>query len=348
MTGIIRKRCLLLGDAGLTMMLYLRHMKHYKLILIVLSLIACNRKAVQDEQTIKQPESVPVTMPSLVILGIVQDAGSPHIGCEKECCSTLFANLDPSRMVVSLGIIDPQNKRTFLVEATPDITQQLHLLRKFTTFKNDDVPDGIFLTHAHIGHYAGLMYLGREALGAKGVSVYAMPRMKSFLENNGPWNQLVELENITLNPIQADTPVVLSSSITVTPFRVPHRDEFSETVGYVIEGPEKKALFIPDIDKWDKWERSIVDEIKTVDYAFLDATFYDGAEINNRDINEIPHPFVIESLEVFKNLPAEEKSKIYFIHFNHTNPLLIPDSEQAKKVREAGYGIARTGSVFRL
>jgi pyrroloquinoline quinone biosynthesis protein B len=310
-------------------------------------LSGCIQSSVQD-QTEKTSEVVPLTSPSLVILGTVQDAGSPHIGCEKACCSALVANPDPSRMVVSLGIIDPEYEKTFLIDATPDITKQLRMLRSFTSFKTDDVIDGIFLTHAHMGHYAGLLYLGREALGAQGVKVYAMPRMKSFLETNGPWSQLVELENITLHPIHADNPVVLSSSITITPFRVPHRDEYSETVGYVIEGPEKKALFIPDIDKWDKWERSIVDEIAEVDYAFLDATFFDGAEINNRDIKEIPHPFVIESMELFKNLPPEEKSKIHFIHFNHTNPLLIPDSEQAEKVREAGYGIAMTGSIFRL
>ncbi len=316
--------------------------------MVVMFLLGCVRSPVHDQQAEKASEILLLTSPSLVILGTVQDAGSPHIGCEKECCTGLFTTPDPSRMVVSLGIIDPPNEQTFLVEATPDIARQLHMLRNIASFKNEDVPNGIFLTHAHIGHYAGLMYLGREALGAKGVPVYAMPRMKSFLENNGPWSQLVELENITLNPIQADKPVVLSSSITITPFRVPHRDEYSETVGYVIEGPEKKALFIPDIDKWDKWERSIVDEISKVDYAFLDATFFDGEEINNRDIKEIPHPFVMESMALFKNLPAEEKSKIYFIHLNHTNPLLIPGSDQAKKVQESGYGIALSGSVFRL
>lgn len=342
------ERCLLLGDTGLAMMLYIRHMKCYEFLLTMMFLIACNRIVVQDEQ-VESPEAiVPVTVPAIVILGTTQDAGSPHIGCEKECCSGLFVNPDPSRMVVSLGIIDPQDKRTYLLEATPDITQQLRMLRKFTSFKNDEVPDGIFITHAHIGHYAGLMYFGREALGSKGVTVYAMPRMKSFLENNGPWSQLVELQNIILQPIQADTPVVLSSSISITPFRVPHRDEFSETVGFIIEGPEKKALFVPDIDKWDKWERKIMDELSNVDYAFLDATFFDGAELNNRDMNEIPHPFVMESMELFKNLPAEEKSKIHFIHFNHTNPVLNSVSKQSRVVVEAGYHISESSQVFPL
>jgi len=348
MMVIMYNGCHLLGYSCLNGKAYLAHMKKFGLLALVMFLIGCNRSSVQEAQVEKQAEIVPVSTPSLVILGTVQDAGSPHIGCEKDCCADLFTNPDKNRMVVSLGIVDPQNEMTFLIDATPDITQQLRMLPAHTSFKTNDVPDGIFLTHAHMGHYAGLMYLGREALGAKGVKVYAMPRMKSFLETNGPWSQLVELENIKLTSIQADQAVSVSPAITITPFLVPHRDEYSETVGYLIAGPEKKALFIPDIDKWDKWERSIVDEIAKVDYAFLDATFFDGEEINNRDIKEIPHPFVVESMEVFRHLPDGEKSKIYFIHFNHTNPLLKTGSEQAQKVRAAGYGIAMTGQVFRL
>jgi pyrroloquinoline quinone biosynthesis protein B len=278
----------------------------------------------------------------------VQDAGSPHAGCAKECCAGLFEHPDPTRMVVSLGVVDPVNKQTWLFEATPDLPRQMKLLKKLAPFTTKETPDGIFVTHAHIGHYTGLMYLGRESMGTKEVPVYAMPQMKSFLENNGPWNQLVDLKNITIHPIKDQEVNELSPSIKVTAVRVHHRDEFSETVGFVIEGPSKKVLFIPDIDKWSKWEKDIIKEIKKVDYAFLDATFYDGEEISGRDISEIPHPFVIESMELFKDLSTAEKQKIHFIHLNHTNPLLRPDSRQAIKVIENGFKIARQKQVILL
>lgn len=276
---------------------------------------------------------------SLIVLGTLQDGGSPHIGCSKSCCAQLFEEPDPARKIVSLGIIDSTNQKTFLFEATPDFGEQLNYLQTFLDEKSI-ITNGIFLTHAHIGHYTGLMYLGREALGAKNIPVYAMPKMKRFLETNGPWNQLVSLENIELKPIINDNNVRLTKYLNVEPFLVPHRDEFSETVGYKIYGPNKTVLFIPDIDKWTKWEKSIIEEIEKVDYAFIDATFYSGKEINNRDISEIPHPFVIESIELFKNLPKVEKSKIYFIHFNHTNPLLNTGSEAYIKVLAEGYKIA--------
>ena len=285
---------------------------------------------------------------SLVVLGTVQDAGSPHIACKKECCTLLFDMPNTDRKVVSLGLVDAQYQQTFLFEATPDIAEQLKLLKRSASWEALEMPNGIFLTHAHIGHYTGLMYLGKEATNTDRVPVYSMPKMQSFLENNGPWSQLVATHNIILNQIADNQEIELNTRLRVIPFTVPHRDEYSETVGYKIIGPNKSALFIPDIDKWEKWETNIVTQIMNVDYAFLDASFYDGAEINNRDISEIPHPFVVESMKLFESLPESEKEKIYFIHFNHTNPLLNEKSLQSQTVLKNGFNIARINQGFEL
>jgi len=190
--------------------------------------------------------------------------------------------------------------------------------------------------------------LGKEAMNAQQVPVFVYPKMQVFLENNGPWSQLVTNKNIVLKTMQTNKLQQLNSQLSVLPFQVPHRDEFSETVGYQINGAEKSALFIPDIDKWEKWEISIIDAIQKVDYAFIDATFYSGKEIQARNISEIPHPFVIESMKLFKGLSPTEKAKIYFIHMNHTNPLLKPKSSESKQVEALGFNIARTGDRFTL
>ncbi|PCH93716.1 MAG: pyrroloquinoline quinone biosynthesis protein PqqB [Bacteroidetes bacterium] len=286
--------------------------------------------------------------PFVVVLGTIQDAGSPQIGCEKKCCEGLFVNPRNDRKVASLGLIDPTNAQIWLIDATPDYPSQLRALRNHAPFEAYEKYTGIFLTHAHIGHYTGLMYLGKEALNANKVYVHAMPRMKSFLETNGPWNQLVSKENIVLADLSDATDLQLSPKLRVTPFLVPHRDEFSETVGFKIKGPLKTLLYIPDIDKWSKWSKSIVAEVQAADYAIIDGTFYDGDEIKGRDISEIPHPFIIESMELFKGLSKEDKAKIYFIHFNHTNPLINLESDQAKEVLKAGFNIAQINQVIKL
>lgn len=323
-------------------------MYRHSLLLVLILFCGCNNH--EEENVVTSTKNTPseVSGISLIVLGNVQDAGSPHIACKKDCCKLLFENPDPSRKVVSLGVIDTDSQKKYLFEATPDMTEQMKILKKVCPFETPETPDGIFLTHAHIGHYAGLMYFGKEAMNADQVPVFTMPRMKTFLESNGPWSQLVSLKNIAIQEMKEQDTITLSKSLAVIPITVPHRDEFTETVGYKIIGPNKSALFIPDIDKWDKWQKSIVHEIATVDYAFIDATFYDAEEINNRDIAEIPHPFIIESMALFEKLSAPEKKKVYFIHFNHTNPALNPQSEQTRQIMKSGFNIARLNDVFPL
>lgn len=298
-------------------------------------------------RTVRRPDAM-LSGLTLVVLGNVQDGGSPHAGCKKDCCRKRFLHPDPQRKVVSLGVVDTMNHQTYLLDASPDLPVQMKQLTRLLAGNPVETPDAIFLTHAHIGHYSGLMFLGREALGAKNVAVYAMPRMLNYLETNGPWSQLVGIKNIVLHGLQAGQPVTLSTRLGITPFPVPHRDEYSETVGFLLEGPNRRAVYLPDIDKWERWNKDINALIASVDYAFLDATFYDANEIGRRSMSEVPHPFVVESMARFDSLPASERNKIWFIHLNHTNPLLDPKSRESKLVEQKGYHIARLGDEVAL
>ena len=274
--------------------------------------------------------------PYVMILGVAQDAGYPQIDCTKQCCERTWNNPKLKKSAVCLAIVDPISNEQWLIEATPDIKNQLHVLKKESTIQD---LNGIILTHAHIGHYSGLIHLGREVMGSTAIPVYTMPKMKKFLENNGPWSQLVELNNINIFKLKEDSTFYLNPRISITPFLVPHRDEFSETAGYTISINEKKLMFIPDIDKWETWEKNIIEIIKKIDYALIDGTFYKDGEID-RDMSEIPHPFVEESINLFSKLDDSEKNKIYFIHFNHTNPLLIENSWAQKEVKNKGFNIS--------
>ena len=59
-------------------------------------------------------------------------------------------------------------------------------------------------------------------------------------------------------------------------------------------------------------------------------------------MDEIPHPLVIETVERLRYLKKKDKKKIYFIHLNHTNPLLKENNKITKEIIERGYNIART------
>ena len=318
-------------------------------LILLLVFFSCQEKKIAKISTpFERSTSVEELDVSLILLGTLQDAGAPQINCNKKCCQGLFEQADLVRRVSSLGLLDFNTQKKYLFDATPDISKQLHALKKASPIATSSIVDGIFLTHAHIGHYTGLMYLGKEAVNATEVSVFAMPKMSSFISNNGPWSQLVTNRNIALQPLVANQPISLSPTLQVTPFLVPHRDEYSETVGYLIEGPHKKALFIPDIDKWNQWELNLTTELKKVDYAFLDATFYSAKELGNRDMSQIPHPTVLETIQTLKDFSMEERAKVIFTHFNHTNPLLDITSEATKKVLALGFKIGRIHDRFPL
>lgn len=297
--------------------------------------------------------------PYLIVLGTSQDAGTPQAGSHEHP-----AWKDPSKrkLATSLGLVDPNTGKTWMFEATPDFRQQWYDLDSAAgnmardnaspgTTTRRAVPDGIFLTHAHIGHYTGLMFLGQESMGTTGVTVYAMERMADFLALNGPWDQLVRLNNISIRKLRPSVPIRLSDDLRVIPFLVPHRQEYSEVAGYRIEGPSRTALFIPDIDSWDDWDRMghrIEAILETVDVAYLDGTFFAEGEIPGRDMSSFPHPLITVTMDRLSALSSAQRSKIRFIHLNHTNPASDAESAEAAMIRENGFGVASALEVFGL
>lgn len=285
--------------------------------------------------------------PQLLILGIAQDGGYPHAGCGKSCCERAWKDPSQRRLATSLVVYDNDTFERWLFDASPDLKEQLHLLNEISPCLGREFFTGIFLTHAHVGHYIGLYHFGREGLATRGMKVYAMEKMCEFLSCNGPWDQLVNLQNIELVQLQNKKRVLLTEGVAVEPLLVPHRAEYTETVGYKIYGPHKTVLFIPDIDSWEEMEEEINEWISSVDLAFLDATFFNGHELPGRDLSKIPHPFVEDSMKHFSSLSKEDKNKIHFIHLNHSNPLLW-DQRLVEFVEKQGYHVAIEREVIRL
>jgi len=282
--------------------------------------------------------------PYVHVIGVAQDAGHPQAGCDKSCCQVAWEDPSKGHLPASLAIVDGEHR--WIIDATPDIREQLHLLGPAA--EGHQAIDGILLTHAHMGHYTGLMHLGKEVMGTQQVPVYVMPRMSAFLQENAPWGQLVDIQNISLRGLTDGATVELSERVRFTAFAVPHRDEYSETVGYIITGPGKSIAWLPDIDKWERWSTPLEDLIAKVDVAYLDGTFYADGELGERDMSQIPHPFIAETMSRLAKQPAEVRAKVRFMHLNHTNPALDPNSEASAAIRAGGFHVAVEGEKYEL
>src|SRR5262249_33939562 len=268
-----------------------------------------------------------------VVLGIAQDGGVPQANCQAYCEEV---RKDPSkrRLVASLGLIDKAAGMRFLIDATPDFGEQVSRL--------GGLPDAILLTHAHIGHYLGLAQLGREVINTRNMRVLCTASMAKFLRGNGPWSRLVQNGNISIEEILPGQPVALTERLRVTALRVPHRDEDSDTVAFVVHGPSRKLLWLPDIDRWEKLERPISRVLADVSIAYLDGTFYSANEIPGRSISDIPHPLVPDTVSLI-SARGKPKATVFFVHLNHTNRLLW-DKQAAAALKTRGFFVAKEGT----
>jgi pyrroloquinoline quinone biosynthesis protein B len=290
--------------------------------------------------------------PYLVALGTAQDGGLPHAGCGCPHCAA--ARQDPSRrrLIASVAIVLPESSRVFLIDVTPDVREQLEVLREA-----GDAPDGVvdrapvdgaFITHAHMGHYLGLAFFGFEAIHTRDLPVYATSSVVSYLENNGPWDQTVRLRNIAPVEVAPGASVDLGEGVTVIPVAVPHRDEYTDTVGFLIRGPRRQVLYAPDTDGWDAWDPPVTDRLATLDVAILDGTFFSADELLDRDLASIGHPLIVDSMGLLAPVVAAGATRVCFTHLNHSNPAVIPGGPAAREIAARGFCVLEDGQRFPL
>lgn len=285
--------------------------------------------------------------PFVLVLGTAQDGGIPHLG--GTAAPDLAARRDPThrRLVTSLLVVDPRSGKRWLLDASPDLALQLERAEAHAPLRaaaaderHAPILDGIFLTHAHVGHYLGLAQLGREIYAASALPVHGSARMVEFLSKNGPWEQLVRLGQIELRTLTPGVPVALAPDLSVAALVVPHRDEYTDTLAFEVRGPRRSLLYLPDIDKWEKWSTPIESVLARVDVALLDATFYSEGELPGRSMAEVPHPLVVESIARFAKLSERDRRKVVFTHLNHSNSAALPDTPERRAIESAGHRVA--------
>lgn len=275
--------------------------------------------------------------PRVLVLGTAQDGGVPHPGCACPACRAAHADPTRRRRVASLAVLSTAG-RALVVDATPDLPAQLHALATLAG-RERLLPDALLLTHAHVGHYLGLAYLGREAMDTRDLPLHVTARMAAFLRANRPWSWLESRRQAVLRELVPGQAVEFDD-VRVTPFLVPHRAEDTDTVGLEIQGPARRLVYVPDADRFPD---DLADRIRAADVALVDGTFHDERELPGRDLAEIPHPFVAHSVEVLHGATGQ----VWFTHLNHSNALLHPDADE-RPALPAPFGLLEDGAAFDL
>jgi pyrroloquinoline quinone biosynthesis protein B len=296
---------------------------------------------------------VPVPPPAgerfeLFVLGIAQDGGLPHLGCDRACCAE--ARRTGRRLrPACLGVHDRATGRLALIEATPAVESQVADLHRSAGVppRGRDVADAVLITHAHVGHYLGLAHFGREVAATRALPVFATSRTCAFLREHGPWRQLAALDQIALHEIAPRAPFAPLDGLAVVAVPVPHRDEFSDTVAFKIRGPRRTALFVPDVDRWDKAPGLLEELLDGVDVAFVDGTFWDARDLPGRSMLEVPHPPMTDTMQRLAARARARPGTIRFLHLNHTNPALH-DAAVRRRIEDAGFAVAAEGERHAL
>lgn len=285
-----------------------------------------------------------VVMVTVTLLGTAQDGGRPQPGCQRACCQNLGPN--DQRYPVSLGIQDTEGGG-HLVEATRFLGQQLALW-KFPPLRS------VSITHAHFGHVDGLGLFGKETMNASSLPLHLSSAMFHLLEETPAWAVMLDDGVFEEHIFLHQDHVQLGPGLVLEPINVPHRAELSDMHAFIVRGPRRSLLFLPDHDSWNEtlqmhhattiraWLSAL-----EVDIALIDGTFWSMNELEGRTQSEVPHPPVKETL---KRLGTRQPNdpEIHFIHLNHTNPLHDQESDESREVIGMGWGVAEQGQSFNL
>lgn len=288
------------------------------------------------------------------VLGTAQDGGYPQPACSCPNCKAAIYDKSLIRLPASLAILDINNKKSYIIDPTPHFPEQLQSLNE--TAQKYNFPEnhlhGVFLTHAHIGHYTGLIYFGKEAINYNKLNVYTTRLMKDFLLKNQPWQSLIENKNINITLFEFNKNIEKINNFLVKAIKVPHRAEYTDTASFLIKGKNKTLYYLPDIDSWGNFRKKFNKITSKSDFLLIDGTFFQYSELakyRNRNIKNVPHPPIKKTInELKKGKLKLNNSKLFFTHFNHTNKALNPQLNNNSFFKNKNINILEENKIFEI
>jgi pyrroloquinoline quinone biosynthesis protein B len=216
----------------------------------------------------------------------------------------------------------------FLVNASPDLRQQLELLDRPDGVRASPVA-GVLLTDSEIDHTAGLLLM-RES--ATPIRVYGDARIERALSET-LLRMLERFCGVDWRALPLE-----GSSLAVEPFEVS-----DDQTGFVFRDGGRTVTYAPGLARLDD---AVVARLAASDAVLVDGTFWRDDDlarlgISDRTARDMGHvPLTEGPLEM---LAALEKPRKILVHINNTNPILLEDSPERDEVVRAGIEVAYDG-----
>ena len=291
------------------------------------------------------------------VLGSAAGGGSPQWNCHCEVCEAARTGVRARpRTQSSLAVRGGQGP-WFLVNASPDLRQQLETLdqRGVDGVRAQPIA-GVLLTDAEIDHTAGLLLLRESATPLR---VYGDAGVERALSDGYPVLPMLQRYcGAEWQPLEPGRTLPIDgSSLEVESFAAGgdaprYLDGKLEAAGFVFRDRATGgvATYVPGLARLDD---SVVARFAASDLVLVDGTFWRHDElarlgISDRtaaDMGHVPLSGPGGTLEVLAGL---ERPRTVLIHINNTNPILLEDSPEREEVVRAGVEVAYDGLEVEL
>ena len=300
-------------------------------------------------------------MLKVVILGSAAGGAVPQWNCNCTQCAAAWTEPALRNTQVSAAISADGGRHWFLINASPDIRQQIldtPALHPAKGHLRHSPIAGVILTNGEIDAIAGLLSL-RE--GTPFV-LHAHPRVLATLKANSVFDvlkpDLVKRIPMTLNEVfQPLLPDGTPSALRVEAFAVPGKPAWymedagadpGDTIGLKFStGDADSAFFIaacagvtPDLAA----------RLAGAGLVMFDGTLWRDDEmilagLGQKTGQKMGHLAMSDAITALAGVDIATR---VFVHINNSNPALLPHSPERRSVQEAGWRIPLPGEEFTL
>jgi len=284
------------------------------------------------------------------VLGSAAGGGFPQWNCRCETCEAARSGVRARPRTQSSLAIRAGDGPWFLVNASPDLREQLATLDAGDLDGVRAPPvAGVLLTDAEIDHTAGLLLL-RES--STPVRVFGAAGVQRALTDGYPVLPMLERYcGADWRTLEAERAYELDG-LTAEPFHVGgdaprYADMEVEASGFVFRDRATGGVvtYVPGLARVDD---DVIARLAASDAVLVDGTFWRDDDlarlgISDRSARDMGHVPLSGPDGLLEPLSRLERPRKVLVHINNTNPILLEDSPEREQVVRAGVEVAYDG-----